>query len=82
MVKTTKALYFEKKKEVLWLEFFYENFQQMMKLVNAGASTEEIMAEVNSLDFVRSYWMMIYKNPEDPFEKKEAITELRKRMLI
>jgi hypothetical protein len=64
------------------LEFFDEKLQQMMKMVDDGASTKEILTKIDSLDFVKSYWMMIYKNPEDQFEKREAVKELRKRMLV
>lgn len=60
-----------------------ESLKKLIDAVDQGLSYEEIQQKVvDPIQFAREYWMELYSTAETLKERREAVLELRRLMLL
>lgn len=63
--------------------YLSESLKKLIDAVDRGLSYEQIKQDVvNPIQFAREYWMGLYATAETARERREAILELRRLMLL
>jgi len=64
-------------------DYISESLKKLIDAVDQGLSYEEIQRNVvDPIQFAREYWMELYFTSKTPKEKREAVLELRRLMLL
>lgn len=63
--------------------YISESLKKLIDAVDQGLSYEEIkQGVIDPIQFAREYWMELYSTAETPKERREAVLELRRLMLL
>ncbi len=64
-------------------DYISESLKKLIDAVDQGLSYDEIKENVlDPIKFAREYWMELYSTAETPKEKREAVLELKRLMLL
>lgn len=63
-------------------DYLTDGLNKLVQAVRKGKSYSQVKKEVDPIEFARQYWMFLYHDAKTQKEKKEAVLELRRLMLI